>query len=105
MTIMTTNKSTVISYDVDRDLKVITFLNECTNKRANITDLRTNTISNNITLDKHLANLEKWEMIKDEKPSGNGKARKITLIKPYDFCRFRLLMLKVSIDHVNNFFG
>jgi hypothetical protein len=95
---------TLIKYDIDTDLKIIQFLDESTNKTANISDLRTNIISYYPGLDNHLWHLEKWGMIADVKPQGNGKARKITLIKDYQDCKIKLIMLKVSLGQVNEYF-
>jgi hypothetical protein len=74
------------------------------NQVANITELKSNISCSYTQLDSHIANLERWGLIDDEKPTGNGKARKITFRKSYTHCLSVLTKLKNAIDTVNVFF-
>lgn len=93
-----------IKYDVMIDIKILNTVLGSKNQVANITDLRNNAVSYSLTLDEHLANMVRWELITDERPEGNGKARRISLQKPYDFCLHELLRLRTAIETINEFF-
>jgi hypothetical protein len=74
------------------------------NESSNISELRNNACNYQKSLEIHIENLVKWNIIKDEKPKSNGYARKFTLVKPYGDCMMQLMRLKEAIDTVNEFF-
>jgi hypothetical protein len=93
-----------IRYDVNIDLKIIKLLQEADLFTLNITQLKEKAVSTTETLDIHLHYLKQWQMIYDQRPTRNGKARKISLTMPYFDAIDRLLELKHSLETVNERF-
>jgi hypothetical protein len=87
-------------------MKIIKLLHESTDLfTLNITQLKEKAVSTTETLDLHLHYLKKWNMIYDQKPTRNGKARKISLTMNYLDAMDKLLELKHSLEKVNERFS
>ncbi len=94
-----------IKYDIDLDIKILHIIKDQPNQRITITDLRNYLEIFQTRLEEHIDHLVKWNILHDEKPTSNGKARIISFVRPYDLCMHDLLNLKYSIDMINKYFG
>lgn len=94
----------LISYDIDIDLKIINTIVMQKGETASMVQLRYNACGTTHKLENHLSNLERWGLIKDKKPTRNGMPRKISLNQHYGDCMSLLMKIKEAIETVNEYF-
>jgi len=93
-----------IKYEVNIDIHIIKLLHEADLYTLSLSELRRNVAATDQVLNEHLDQLSTWNIIYDEKPKGNGKARKISLTLNYFEATEILVAIKNSIETINKYF-
>lgn len=94
----------MINYDVNIDYKIIDTIYGSQKKSCNHSELRNKVHSAPYALDKHLDNLERWGLIKNNPPKSVGHGRVIELKNSVHYAIGTLSRLELAIKTVNEFF-
>ena len=97
--------SSPVKYDIELDIKIINAIISDRNDKIPISQLLNYLGVHSARLDEHLEKLVKWNIIVDKKPESPGKARLISLARPYHMCMYDLIKLKDCIAIVNEYFS